>query len=157
MVWNPHKMMGASQQCSVFLSKHKGLVGSCHSAKAKYLFQQDKHYDVSYDSGDMSLQCGRRNDVLKLWMLWKGRGDKGMEEAINHLFDLSQYLAEKVKTTEGFRLLLEPEGCNVCFRYIPPSMRDQEENDEWYAKLHKVSILVQLYMCSSIYVRFDGS
>jgi len=28
-------------------------------------------YDVSYDTGDKSIQCGRLNDVLKLWLMWK--------------------------------------------------------------------------------------
>ena len=65
----------------------------CHSANATYLFQQDKHYDTSYDTGDMSIQCGRKIDVLKLWLLWKARGDSGMEAAIDSLFSLSRYLS----------------------------------------------------------------
>ena len=28
-------------------------------------------YDVSYDTGDKSIQCGRLNDVFKLWLMWK--------------------------------------------------------------------------------------
>jgi len=38
----------------------------------------------------MSVQCGRKIDVLKLWMLWKGKGDKGMERDIDHLYMLSR-------------------------------------------------------------------
>jgi hypothetical protein len=30
-------------------------------------FQQDKFYDVSYDTGDMSVQCGRKVDAFKAW------------------------------------------------------------------------------------------
>jgi len=66
------------------------LLQECHAANARYLFQQDKNYDVSYDTGDMSVQCGRKIDVLKLWMLWKGKGDKGMERDIDHLYMLSR-------------------------------------------------------------------
>ena len=46
-------------------------------------------------------------DCLKLWMAWKARGDAGYEEAINGLFDNAKYLAHKIKTTDGFRLLIE--------------------------------------------------
>ena len=60
-----------------------------HSANAQYLFQQDKFYDVSYDTGDMSIQCGRKVDVLKLWMMWKGKGANGLQADVNHLFDLA--------------------------------------------------------------------
>lgn len=58
--WNPHKVLGAPLQCSIFLIKEKGVLHECNSANAKYLFQQDKFYDVSYDTGDKSVQCGRK-------------------------------------------------------------------------------------------------
>ena len=46
----------------------------CNSTKASYLFQRDKqNYDVSFDTGDKSIQCGRLNDVLKLWIMWKAK------------------------------------------------------------------------------------
>jgi len=90
MTWNPHKLMGAPQQCAVILIKHKGLLMGAHSANARYLFQQDKHYDVSWDTGDQSLQCGRKVDVLKLWMSWKGRGDARMQHDIDTQFDLAR-------------------------------------------------------------------
>ena len=72
VTWNPHKSLGVPLQCSAFLTKHEGLLASCNSTKATYLFQQDKvSYDVSYDTGDKSIQCGRLNDVFKLWLMWK--------------------------------------------------------------------------------------
>lgn len=30
-------------------------------------------YDVSWDTGDKTFQCGRRVDVLKLWLMWKAK------------------------------------------------------------------------------------
>lgn len=40
---------------------------------ADYLFQQDKPYDVSYDTGDKAMQCGRHNDIFKLWLMWRSK------------------------------------------------------------------------------------
>ena len=40
---------------------------------ADYLYQTDKFYDVSYDTGDRSIQCGRHNDVFKLWLMWRSK------------------------------------------------------------------------------------
>ena len=40
---------------------------------ADYLFQRDKHYDVSYDTGDKVIQCGRHNDIFKFWLQWRAR------------------------------------------------------------------------------------
>lgn len=70
----------------------QNLLPSCHSANAAYLFQQDKFYDVSYDTGDKSIQCGRKNDSLKLWLMWKAKGDEGYEKDIDNLFDCSRYV-----------------------------------------------------------------
>nr|BBK07882.1 cysteine sulfinic acid decarboxylase [Phreagena okutanii] len=157
MTWNPHKMMGAPLQCSMFLTKHKDVLQECHSANARYLFQQDKNYDVSYDTGDKSLQCGRKVDVLKLWMLWKGKGDVGMERDIDHLFMLSRYLASKLKQTAGFKLIQDPECTNVCFWYIPLSLRGQEETPEWLNKLAKVAPAIKdgMMQCGSMMIGYN--
>ena len=34
--------------------------------KARYLFQQDKHYDVSYDTGDKVRQGGDSVDIVDI-------------------------------------------------------------------------------------------
>ena len=52
----------------------QGLLISCNQMSADYLFQRDKHYDVSYDTGDKVIQCGRHNDIFKFWLMWRARG-----------------------------------------------------------------------------------
>lgn len=60
VAWNPHKSLGVPLQCSLLLTRHEGLLHKCNSANAEYLFQHDKFYDTSYDTGDKSFQCGRK-------------------------------------------------------------------------------------------------
>ena len=132
----------------------------CNSASASYLFQPDKFYDVSYDTGDKSFQCGRKVDAFKLWLMWKARGDKGMEQIVDNAFDcarlanafdyfcvlslyqivaLLRYFAEKVNSRPGFRLVIPEVNCtNVCFWYIPPSLRNCEESSQWWDQISKV-------------------
>jgi glutamate decarboxylase len=57
---------------------------------ADYLFQPDKHYDVSYDTGDKVIQCGRHNDIFKLWLMWRSKGMAGYEQHVEHLFEMSE-------------------------------------------------------------------
>jgi glutamate decarboxylase len=73
VVWNPHKLLAAPQQCSVLLVRHPDIIKACHACNATYLFQKDKFYDVSFDSGDKYLQCGRKADVFKFWLMWKAK------------------------------------------------------------------------------------
>lgn len=140
VAWNPHKMLMAGIQCCALLVKDKSdLLKKCYCAKASYLFQQDKFYDVSYDTGDKSIQCSRRPDAFKFWMTWKALGTSGLEERVNRALALSRYLVDEIKKREGFKLLLEPEYANICFWYIPPSLREMEEGPEFWAKLNLVA------------------
>ncbi|XP_028986319.1 cysteine sulfinic acid decarboxylase [Betta splendens] len=142
--WNLHKMLMAPLQCSAFLVRDKtSLLQHCHSAQATYLFQQDKCYDVSYDTGDKSIQCGRKPDAFKFWLMWKALGTAELGQRVDRSLVMASYLAQEIKKREGFQLLIEPEYANVCFWYIPPSLRNLSDGPELWKKLHTVAPLVK--------------
>ncbi|XP_059499319.1 cysteine sulfinic acid decarboxylase isoform X2 [Stegostoma tigrinum] len=144
VAWNPHKMLMAGLQCSAFLLKdNTGLLKTCHSANASYLFQQDKFYNVCYDTGDQSLQCGRKVDCLKLWLMWKAIGTLGLEKRVDRAFACTRYFVNEMKKREGFRLLMEPQYVNVCFWYIPPSLRGKEQSSNFWQNLGKVAPFIK--------------
>ena len=64
----------------------------CMAAQAEYLFQKDKFYDTSFDTGDKTIQAGRRVDVFKLWLMWKAKGTKGFAAETDHKFAIARYL-----------------------------------------------------------------
>lgn len=39
-----------------------------------------------FDTGDKTVQCGRRVDCLKLWLLWKAVGSEGLEQRVDRAF-----------------------------------------------------------------------
>ncbi|XP_068236418.1 cysteine sulfinic acid decarboxylase-like [Palaemon carinicauda] len=150
IAWNPHKMLGVPLQCSVFLVKHKGLLHSCNSASAIYLFQQDKFYDTSFDTGDKSFQCGRKVDAFKFYIFLTKHGWRQLEGRVDDAFSASSYLHNKLKGREGFRPVLEEPQCtNVCFWYIPPSLRGQEETLDWWEEVSKVAPQLKERMVTS--------
>ncbi|KAJ8713342.1 hypothetical protein PYW07_013712 [Mythimna separata] len=140
VTWNPHKLLAAPQQCSTFLIRHKNVLKDCHSSNAKYLFQKDKFYDTTYDTGDKHIQCGRRADVLKFWFMWKAKGSEGFEKHIDTLFDNAQFFTEHIRQREGFQLVLEkPECTNIMFWYVPRCLRGHENEPDFKERLHKVA------------------
>ena len=152
VAWNPHKMMSTTQQCAAFLTCHIGLLERAHSSCAEYLFQRDKFYDVSYDTGDKSVQCARKADAFKVWLMWKQRGAAGFEAVVDGAVHLAQYLTSQLSRRDGFRLVYaEPEFTNVCFWYVPPSLRGQVETPDWWKKLGNVSLTVCLFRIIIIY------
>lgn len=129
--WNPHKTMGVPLQCSIFLVNQKGLLHECNSSSANYLFQQDKFYDESYDTGNKSLSCGRKVDAFKFWLIWKKRGRDGLESLLENAFEMSEFLRSEILRRENFELVVEEsQYTNVCFFYIPKSMLNKRPRDE---------------------------
>lgn len=110
--WDAHKMMGVPLSCSVILVKNKGLLRKHFSESASYLFQSDED---ELNHGVKSIQCGRRNDCLKLWAAWQHLGDEGYARKIDRLYDLARSFAERVKKDPRCTLSKEPESVNVCF------------------------------------------
>ena len=107
VTWNPHKLMGALLQCSACFVRHQGLLFQCNQMSADYLFQQDKPYDVSYDTGDKAIQCGRHNDIFKLWLMWKAKGNIGFGRQIDRLMQLADYFTQRIKNTPGYELVID--------------------------------------------------
>lgn len=142
--WNPHKSLGVPLQCSFFLVKENGLLHHCNSSAAVYLFQQDKFYDVSYDTGDKSIQCGRKVDVFKFWLMLKARGFNGFEHLIDNAIEKSDYMTEMLAARDGFRLVRPNfQYTNVAFWYIPRKMRNLPETNEWWNALYKIAPLIK--------------
>ncbi|XP_078395771.1 glutamate decarboxylase 1-like [Cetorhinus maximus] len=148
VTWNPHKMLGVPLQCSAILIHGKGLLLNCNKMCAQYLFQDDKPYNTSYDTGDKTIQCGRHVDVFKFWLMWKAKGTSGFEKQINKCLELAEYLHSELKGRDDFKLVFDdkPEHTNVCFWYIPPSLQGTPENAELGRKLHQVAPKIKARM-----------
>ena len=71
-------------QSNIFVTKRAGLLADCNAASASYLFQPDKFYDISYDTGDKSLQCGRKTDAFQVWFMLKTRGESYFAAAMEN-------------------------------------------------------------------------
>ncbi len=110
--WNAHKMMGVPLSCSAILMKRRGLLDKHFNERATYLFQADAD---ELNPGTRSIQCGRRNDALKVWAAWLFHGDEGFRERVDRLFALASYAAKQIDADSAFELLARPESINVCF------------------------------------------
>lgn len=126
--WDAHKMMGAPLIASMVLFNRSGVLRPINDTSGTdYLFHAE---DESFDLGQLSLQCGRRVDALKLWLMWRHLGDRGFEEKIDRLFSLADYAVKKIASHPELRLAETPTSLNLCFRYEPKTgSRSPEEID----------------------------
>ena len=121
--WSAHKALGITHQAACFLTAHVGALRAANASGAIYLFQKDK-LNAELDQGDKTIQCGRRADMFKLWLVFKSLGDAGVARRIDHSYALAEHLARCVRDSGGaFRLAYPPSCTNVCFWYVPRVMR----------------------------------
>jgi len=144
----PHKMLAAPMTCSFLLAKDMRQVQKAMTLPAGYLFHntedetdegagtvkddsaaatqnadahpgQEKDYEEVWDMADLTPQCGRRADSLKLALSWVYYGSEGFEQLIDNAFDAAAHMADLIQKTEGFSLVSSnPPPClQVCFYY----------------------------------------
>lgn len=114
--WDAHKMMGMPLICSAFIVKNERILSSVcsHGDVAHYLFHEE---NKDIDLGRYSLQCGRRNDALKLWLAWREIGDSGWAKMVEKYCGLADYLEQKIVEEPNLEMMSSREWTNVCFRY----------------------------------------
>ena len=120
-----HKMLGTPLTCSVFVTQEKQQLYESFSSDASYLFQSEKD---DYNPGKSSFQCGRRNDALKLWTLWKSIGTKGLEKLVDHQFELAEVARNYIRSNKDYTLYSFDDSISICFNYkdIPAKMLSKE-------------------------------
>ena len=112
--FNAHKMIGTPLTCSLILVKDKGHLYDSFSIEANYLYQTDRD---DFNPGKTSLQCGRRNDALKFWTLWKQIGTKGLEQIVDKQFKLADLARNYIANNKDYQLYSFEDSISVCFNY----------------------------------------
>lgn len=112
--FNAHKMLGTPLSCSIIVTQERNHLLKSFSNDAGYLYQTDGD---EYNLGKTSLQCGRRNDALKFWALWKSIGAKGLAEMVDHQFFLADVALEYVKNHPDYTVYSYEESVSICFNY----------------------------------------
>ncbi|KAL8831647.1 MAG: hypothetical protein Q9170_005201 [Blastenia crenularia] len=126
---NPHKMMGVPVTCSFLLGADLRRFHAANTLPASYLFHEDAEGEGEghtaklpgeiYDLADLTLQCGRRGDALKLYLSWAYHGTAGYRTQVETAFATAAHLASLVSAHRDLVLVSEnPPPClQVCFYY----------------------------------------
>jgi glutamate decarboxylase len=112
----PHKMLGVPLTCSFLLGPDLTHFHQASSIEAGYLFHSSAAEEV-YDLADLTPQCGRKGDALKLFLGWSYYGRAGYARQLEHAFDMARYLYDMLTAHPNFVLVSKtPLPClQVCF------------------------------------------
>ncbi|HET8773380.1 MAG TPA: pyridoxal-dependent decarboxylase, partial [Thermoanaerobaculia bacterium] len=80
-------------------------------ADAPYLFSGSRE-----NLGEMTIQCSKRADAIKLWLILRAHGRAPIVEALERVTALIRYLYDRVAASDDFEPVHEPELNIFCFR-----------------------------------------
>lgn len=112
--FNAHKTLGTPLSTSIFLTKEKTDLYNSFSNEADYLYQTD---DGDYNLGQTSFECGRRNNALKFWTLWKSVGTNGISEMVENNYYLADIARKYIRCNSDYTLHSFENSLSVCFNY----------------------------------------
>jgi glutamate/tyrosine decarboxylase-like PLP-dependent enzyme len=130
-----HKMLQVPLTCSFLLGRDVRKFQRGMTLPAGYLFHSadgEKNGDVEeewdgvpgskdsfYDLADLTPQCGRRGDSLKLALTWLYHGSAHFDRTLSHAFSIASHLADLISSNPKFTLVSSnPPPClQVCFYY----------------------------------------
>jgi len=112
--YNAHKMLGTPLTCSIILVNDKKQLHDSFSNEADYLYQTDGD---DFNLGKTSFQCGRRNDALKFWTLWKSVGTSGLKKIVDQQFELANVALEYIRSNPDYTLYSFDDSISICFNY----------------------------------------
>ncbi|KAK5686033.1 Glutamate decarboxylase 2 [Elasticomyces elasticus] len=161
----PHKMMNVPLTCTFLLGNDMRQFHHGMTLPAGYLFHssddaadtetkghdqsavdtdaQDSHpqqeNDVKevWDLADLTPQCGRRGDSLKLALSWIYYGTSGYADYIDGAYDIAAHLANLVASNSKFSLVSEnPPPClQICFYF--DKQTDKQKNSKMTAEVSR--------------------
>jgi aromatic-L-amino-acid/L-tryptophan decarboxylase len=125
LVVNPHKWLLTPFDLSAFYCRRMDVVRDAFSLTPEYLRTTDAQARNLMDTG---VQLGRRFRSLKLWMILRSYGARGLREHLTGHIQLAAQFAGWVDDHPDFERLAPVPFSVVCFRWKPAgvSMSDAE-------------------------------
>lgn len=113
--WDPHKMMWMPLSLGTILVRDGIWLRRAFEADAPYLFNALAGAG-SDNLGEMTIQCSKRADAIKLWLLLRSRGTAPIAEAMERVTGLTRYLYDRLIESDDFEPVHEPDLNILCFR-----------------------------------------
>jgi len=114
LAWDPHKMLWMPLSLGVILVRDGVWLRRAFEADAPYLFNAERASD---NIGEVTIQCSKRADAVKLWLTLQVSGIAPFASALDHVTDVTTYLYDRVIESDDFEAMHVPEFNIFCFRH----------------------------------------
>ncbi|MBY5164199.1 aminotransferase class V-fold PLP-dependent enzyme [Nitriliruptoria bacterium AS10] len=120
-----HKWMGVQKSCSLVLVSRPGALEAAFRHAESYLpHDQDASHHV-----DRTLEYSRPVRSLKLWLALRTHGADQFRRWLDHTVALAEDLANRLRTSDDFELLVDPQLTTLCLRHVPAESADWTDRE----------------------------
>ncbi|MBO0782041.1 MAG: amino acid decarboxylase, partial [Ktedonobacteraceae bacterium] len=122
---DPHKWLSVPVECGCALVSDKHLLRETFSLVPPYLqLEEGKGFAHLPWFSEYGFQQTRNFRALKVWMVLQATGRQGLRQRIHQHNMLAQHLAALIDAAPDFERLAPVTLSIVCFRYLPPELKD---------------------------------
>ncbi len=127
IVVNPHKWLFVPMDLSVLYTPHPGRVHSAFSLVPDYLKTPEDA--VAPNLMDYGVSLGRRFRALKLWMVIRAFGARGLAERIARHIEIAQSFRSWIEDDDAFEVVAPAPLSLVCFRARGAGLEPERQDE----------------------------
>jgi glutamate/tyrosine decarboxylase-like PLP-dependent enzyme len=126
---DPHKWLYVPVDAGCLLFRDSSAAAAAFTTEQADYIKLHGHTDeAAFAYWDYGVELSRRFRALKVWLTLGYYGVRRLADAISDDISLAAYMGELVSNADDFELLAPVELSICCFRYAPPSLKNN--NDE---------------------------
>ncbi len=137
--FDAHKFLGVPNDCGVVLVRHAERLRRAFSITAPYLRGSLDSQDVALDYLEYGPQMSRAFRALKVWMVLRFFGARGLRDLFSKNLGLTKRLHHLVRDHPDFEVLHEPILYLYCFRYVPNGLAERQNEPAVQAQLDRLN------------------
>ncbi len=148
LVLNPHKWLGASFDCSTYFVRDPQHLVRVMSTHPSYLRTAA---DASVRNfRDWGIPLGRRFRALKLWLLIREQGVRGLQQRLRRDLGHARWLAAQVDAAPGWQRLAPVPFQTVCVRHVPQGMAGEALDSHTLGWVQRINESGRAYLTPAV-------
>lgn len=125
-----HKWLGVPHDCGIVLVRDGERLRRTFSIAAPYLRGTPDDLQHGLDYLEYGPQMSRAFRALKVWMVLRFFGARGLRALFSKNILLARHLHDLVREHPDFEVLHQPSLYLYCFRYVPNGLAEQSDEPE---------------------------
>lgn len=148
LVLNPHKWLGASFDCSTYFVRDPQHLVRVMSTNPSYLRTAADASVKNYR--DWGVPLGRRFRALKLWLLIREQGVRGLQQRLRRDLEHARWLAAQVDAAPGWLRLAPVPFQTVCVRHVPQGLAGEALDAHTLAWVRRINDSGRAYLTPAV-------